>query len=457
MKSFSLSLLSFSRRLFLILVSVFAFQQNSGALPYHQLSPLSALIGTEAYDYLNPLLKSEEWSYLELIALRVSILEELALQGNFETPWEDSTFVRQNNLLNILQEIAPLAKEAYLTRGFLNDSDPELRTMAEDEMVPLNENLYSDLQRLRQALWDIAVPEVAGDVMIEITPPENRPESSLAIGTMATFYGNLARANGWTYELVSSKVADTSWGIVLEGSTPLSHAFIKISGPDVFRKIFLESGVHRIIFTDDNFLQNVLAKGSNTRTNYAQVRVYATPRPSAFVFRNTDVEFQFVRSSGPGGQHVNKTASAVWAKHIPSGISVFVQESRDQHRNRRIALEMIIAKLFTQYLEVQEKELFQIRQQVDNGRIFTDNPYVRTYNLYRNPVQDYAILRGQVTPESFNGWEDLLMHHLEKISRELILEIQRLNLQLPNQHSNLLSVIGEFQSSNSCSEFLSEN
>lgn len=425
---------------------------------------LFKILGEEAYSYLDleKELSPREAQYLEFVALKVSLLETLAQQGVHTASW-DPIFVSQNNLLNILRIIIDPAKEAFDVTEIINNagSSYDLKHLAEDELVVLNENIYAEIQRLQEILWDLAVPHISGDIVIEIFPPENRPESSLAVGTMAKFYENLALNNGWGFTLASAKVDDKYSGVLIEGGTRLDHAFIKISGSDVFRKLFLESGVHRFIYTNEQLIGSPL-KGDSTHTNYAQVRVYATPKESAFVFKQSEVETQFIRSSGAGGQHINKTSSAVRATH-KSGLSVFVQQERSQHHNKKIAMDMLKAMLFTQYLEQQQQALSQVRTDAGKNILDKESPFVRTYNLLREPVPTRAILTGQAKLDSFNRWEYLLEDRLGPMIMDLVAEIHELYAKFPSLQQEIslserLNQRKELDSktSHTCSDFLSK-
>ncbi len=451
------SIFKWPRLLLIALVILATFRPLFANSPI-QATELSTLLGKKAYIFLSEELSESEFNYLELLALRVSIFDKLTLGGEFLAPW-DTTYATQNNILNILRGLAPLASEAYDLEAIMKDSssDRDLKNLAEDEMTLIKENIYSELQLLRQSLWDLVIPSVTGDIILEILPAADRPESTMAVGTLAQFYKNLATNNGWTYEVVSSKEDERYQGSLIEGGIRLGHTFIKINGPDVFRKLFLETGVHRFIFTDDQVIGSSVSN-SQTHTNYAQVRVYPTPRPTAFVFKQDVIEFQFVRSSGAGGQHVNKTSSAVHAKHVPSGLRVFVQQERSQHENRRLAIEMLRSMLFAQHIERQQQDLLKVRNQ--SQVISTTSPYVRTYNLLRDPINTRAILNGQVNLSSFNSWEKVLEDKMDDFSKALTFEINDLYSRFPalrrstNDTMMLMSQNHRATTLNMCSQYL---
>ncbi len=433
LKPFKLLKSLFLLQLFIVLT---ALSPISNAQDGNSASKLAELIGEEAYEYLNQnqSFSSTEWNYLELVAQRVALFDILTQNGEYLAPWDD-VYAKQNSLLNVLNEMAPLAQEAHDLEELISDqsSDTELISMAKEDLVRVEEALYIESQRLSEVLWDLASPSVSGDIIIEIFPSKDHPESPLVIGTMAQFYLNLAKSNGWSAEVLSMKENNKNPGMLIEGGQPLSHAYIKIKGPDVYRQLFLDSGTHRFIYTDDNKISG-LDRNKSIHTSYADVRVFAKPKRSKFIFKHSDVTFQFTKSTGAGGQHVNTTDSAVRATHTPSGKTVLVQQERSQHANRAVALDTLEAILFTEHLEAQQRKLDQTRNRVDSNLV-TNSPYVRTYNLHRNPVETKALLKGEVRPTSFNSWEEFLDLKLSDMIDLISSEIADLARKLPQEFS----------------------
>jgi len=404
-----------------------------------QSSALQELMGEKAYNHLQDEgdFNEIEWNYFELVALKIATVKNLIQSSSYVVDW-DEAYVGQNELLNALSFMKPMAEEAAdLMAVIADDEDNEIVLMAKEELVELENSLQDESEKLVQILWNLVQPKVSGDIMIEILPPQNYPESPLSIGALTQFYLNLAGNIGWRAEVLSAKENDKNAGSLVEGGRPLSHAYIKIRGRDAYRRLFLESGTHRFIFRDEHKI-GASTRNDQPHTTYADVKVYATPKSSRFLFNESDVDFQFTRSSGAGGQHVNTTDSAVRATHRPSGLTVFVQQERNQHQNRRVALDMLRAKLFTQHIETQREIREQARSsnpvQVGSSR------YVRTLNFNRNPVQSRTILRGDYPPENFNGWETYLREQLPYLSEQVSEEISAISAHLPERlvgHANL--------------------
>ena len=415
----------FKSVLFGILLVATAFTYSSTALA--TVTSLETLLGPKAYNYLKDYegFNQSKWRYLELIAIKVQMIDTIAQTGEYIAEW-DNTYIAQTNLLNHLTAMAPMAEEASdLVDIIRTEDDNDMVLWAKEELVEHEEELYAEANELLQDLWDIALPVASGNIMVEVLPPQNYPESPISIGALAKFYENLAEGHGWNFEILSYKENDKNAGSLIEGGYPLSHAFIRIRGLDAYRKLFLESGTHRFIFTDSDKI-GASTRKAKTHTTYADVRIYVTPRRDKFHFKESDVEFQFTRSSGNGGQHVNTTDSAVRATHKPTGITVFVQQERKQIQNRKIAIEMIKAKLFTMHIEEQEKR----RQQARNSSIEYNSenmsPYVRTYHFTRDPVETRALLRGQSRPNTYDRWDEYLSQEIDLLSNELSQAIQSL-------------------------------
>jgi peptide chain release factor 1 len=267
-------------------------------------------------------------------------------------------------------------------------------------------------------------------VIVEVMPSEKNPESPIANGAILQFYKNLATANGWQVEELSSKLYEKHTGVLVEGGFPVSNAVLRISGRDVYRKLFLESGTHRFIYRDEHKSGNTKST-AKTHTSYVQSRIYPKPKARAFKFNESDVTFSFTRSSGPGGQHVNKTDSAVHAVHQPTGIAVFVQQERSQHRNKELAIEMLKAKVFSKYLEEENLRIERHKSRSDISADSSENPYVRTYNFVRSPRETGALLRGDIELEAFSAWRAHMQGALSLKTQELSLEIQELSSKLP--------------------------
>ena len=422
------------KRLSLLISALFftVLSSLSAANTVAENSPLVTFLGPRAANYIFSQLSESEWRYLELLAIRTKIFDSLTNQGEYLAPW-DQRYATQNNLLNILSEMRPTAEQALDSTELLNEQDleSELRQMADDDLTALGEEYFSIYQGLQNGLWDLALPSVSNEVIIEVAPADIYAASSLATGSIAKFYENLANHNGWEIEWLSSKEDTKTSGVLIAGSERLHHAFLKIKGPQVYRKLFLEVGVHRIIFRDDH-LHGATTRGGATHTNYTSVKVYPRPKRDSFVFKNTDVKFQFIRSTGAGGQHVNTTDSAVRATHVPSGIAILVQRERSQHENRRVALQTLEAILFTKHLEKQKARMENIRNQSQGLSLDTTTPFTRVYNFVRDPIESEALLSGVVRPESFNLSETFLDLKLAEMSEELAQEIQFLENQFPH-------------------------
>jgi len=252
-------------------------------------------------------------------------------------------------------------------------SDPELADMAREELKAAKE----DRERLYDELRVLLLPRDPNDsknVIMELRGGVGGEESALFAYDLYRMYSMYAEKRGWKIELMNYN--DTELGGVKE-------ADFVVSGDGAYSRLKYESGVHRVQRVPET------ESGGRVHTSTATVAVLPEMETVDVDLREEDIEMQVYRSSGAGGQHVNKTSSAVRLIHKPSGIVVSCQEERSQVQNRAKCMQMLASKLYE--LEQQRVEgaiTSERRAQVGTGM---RNERIRTYNFPQNRVTDHRL------------------------------------------------------------------
>ena len=283
-------------------------------------------------------------------------------------------YSRLEAVVSLFQQFETLAADIVAAEEMVGDSDSEIREMGEEELVSLTESSDTLQLKLQKALIP-PDPHDNSNVFLEIRAGTGGDEAAIFAGDLFRMYSKYAESMRWPIEIISAREGEHGG---------YKEIVSRISGSDIYGKLKFESGAHRV--------QRVPATESQGRIHTSACTVAVLPEPDdveEIDINTADLRVDTYRASGAGGQHVNKTDSAVRLTHLPTGIVVECQDERSQHKNRARAMSLLQAKLLDVEITKREQEQAQTRKSLVGSGDRSER--IRTYNYPQGRVTDHRI------------------------------------------------------------------
>ena len=283
-------------------------------------------------------------------------------------------YARVEPIVKLFSDFELLGNDIAAATEMANDSDDDIRQMGQEELESLTSKRDTLLLELQKSLIP-PDPYDESNVYLEVRAGTGGDEAAIFAGDLFRMYSKFAEAMGWSVEILSAREGEHGG---------YKEIISRITGNGIYAKLKFESGAHRV--------QRVPATESQGRIHTSACTVAVLPEPDeveAIEVSPTDLRVDTYRASGAGGQHVNKTDSAVRLTHLPTGIVVECQDERSQHKNRARAMSLLQARLLDAKVAAQETEQAEQRKLLVGSGDRSER--IRTYNYPQGRVTDHRI------------------------------------------------------------------
>ena len=331
-----------------------------------------------------------------------ALLSEPEIQGNqnkFRTLSQE--YAQISPLVDCYKRYEQALKMLRSAKEMANDTDLELREMAKEEVIEA-EDLIESMDHELQILLLPKDPNDNRNIFLEVRAGTGGDEAAIFSGDLSRMYQRYAERKGWQIEIISENQGDHGG---------YKEVILRITGRDVYSQLKFESGAHRV--------QRVPETESQGRIHTSACTVAIMPEVEevdAIDINPSDLKVDTYRASGAGGQHINKTESAIRITHIPTGTVVECQDERSQHKNRARAMSLLASRLLSAEQDKQHAEQSATRKlQVGSG---DRSERIRTYNYPQGRLTDHRINL------TLYKLDDIMQGGLEQVIQPLIREHQ---------------------------------